>query len=563
MKKGLLILAAASLLCGASAIAEEPSIVLTFAEGTESARLGIGGPDAKYSVDWGNGEVVDYEGEGYYTGTVLGTVKIYGDSIRELLANSQNILTADLTKAGKLQTIQLNNNGMTSLELGEYPEMKGLYASENKLTTLNIEGCYANKVFDLHSNQLEGTFDFSKMTRLSTLTLYDNKITGVILPDGLSTVYNVDLSINEIETLTAENLTGMIELNCGENKLTSITLKNLPYLEELYVEENQLTELDLSGCPYLEKVMVAENQLTAIDLSVCPEMEGVYVQDNKLTALDLSANPGVRYININNNSIKDLDLSKQANLSLLNAENNGITEIDLSANNRLSTLNLNSNELTSINLAGKSSLSTLKLANNKLTEIDVKENGYLFDFDISNNQLTSIFLENNPYIYYLYVANNNLTELDIEVNNLMWRLDASGNKLTSLNIVQQVNLRQLLLQNNGFNADAINEIITDLPTVGYEVDDNNKDWMRQLDLSYNPGTSGANVAKAEDKGWFVTADFKSTAIAAPVVDTNADVVETLYYNAAGVSSATPFKGFNIRVDVLSNGTTRTSKAVVK
>lgn len=544
MKKGLLILAAAMLLSGAAANAADPAIVLTFPEGTASARLGIGFSEGTCSIDWGNGEEEVYESEGYFTKELAGTtVKIYGDNIEQLLASGQKILTADVSNAGSLTMIQLNQNGLTSLVLGEHPNIKGIYASENKLSILNIEGALACLVIDVHSNMLEGTLDCSKMTRLSSLSVYDNKLTGLEVPKGLSTVYEIDCSYNQLETIEVENLAGMVELQCGDNKLTSVSLKGLDGLEDLYLEENQLTSVDLSGCPNLEKIMVADNQIEAIDLSKNPKLTGVYVQNNKLTALDLSENAGVKWLNFSSNNISEIGIEHLTSLNLIDASNNALTEILFPASSYFPNINV---------------------ANNQLTTVDVSKFMYLSMLDVSGNKLTSLNLEGNPYLYYLYCSDNQIEELDIEINNFLQRIEAQGNKLSHLNLSQQVNLRELLIQNNQFGAEALQEIFTDIPNVSeVEVGDNVVEWMRQLNISYNPGTSAANVAKAEEKGWFVTADYKSTGIAAPAVESTADVVETIYYNAAGVGAATPFKGFNIRVDVLSDGSTRTSKTVVK
>ncbi len=52
-----------------------------------------------------------------------------------------------------------------------------------------------------------------------------------------------------------------------------------------------------------------------------------------------------------------------------------------------------------------------------------------------------------------------------------------------------------------------------------------------------------------------------TAIDAAIAET--EIVETTYYNAAGVGASQPYEGFNIRVDVLSDGTLRTTKLLVK
>ena len=71
---GLVITAAPS---HAEETERTPAIVLTFAEGTESARLGTGGAsDYEFSIDWGDGQEETCKGQAYYEHDLMGnTVK--------------------------------------------------------------------------------------------------------------------------------------------------------------------------------------------------------------------------------------------------------------------------------------------------------------------------------------------------------------------------------------------------------------------------------------------------------------------------------------------------------
>lgn len=512
-----------------------PTITLTFAEGTESARIGVGiTAGSTFSIDWGNGEEVTYESEGYMTGDIKGSsVKLYGDDIIQIIANSQNVATADFSRAEKMIRIQMAGNAMTSLVLGNHPDLDGIYAGENMLSALNVAGCPGIKVLDVHSNRLTGTVDCSAMYRLSKVDISGNRCTGLILPEA-STVYDVDCSDNAIETLEAVNLTGLNELSCYENELTSLTLTNLPALEELNAYTNRLSSIDLSGCPALTKVSLAENLFESVDLSKNTNLEGIYVQGNKLTSLDLSANKSARYVNVSDNALETLDVKSQPNLSLLNASGNKISSIDVTGNTRLSTLELANNKLSDLDVTAHAYLSTLNVAGNLFSTLDLSKCGYLFSLDVSNNNFAELSLGSNPYLYYLYCANNSLTKLDLSGNAMLWRIEAQGNKLSNLDVSGHVNLRELLLQSNLLDADALAEIISDLPTVDYDVDDTNKDWMRQLNISYNPGTAAADAEAAAAKGWFVTADFDNPGAETAITDLNLQIIrsENAYYETS-------------------------------
>lgn len=464
-----------------------PAMVLTFAPGTESARLGVGGADGyEFSIDWGDGSEVTYSTQAYHTGTLKGsTVKIYGEDLVLLYANSQNIVSADLSHAAKLQRIQLQLNGLTSLVLGSHPRLDGIYAAGNKLTSLDVSGCPAIRVLDVHENAIEGAIDCSAMAAASKIDVADNRISSLKLPKT-STLYEVDCSRNLLAELDATGLTGLDELACSENALTELDLTGLSAMTSLYAYGNKLAAIDIAPCSSLETLNVSENQITEIDLSVVSGLSGVYLQDNKLTALDVTANPSVRWLNVSNNQISALDVHAQPYLSILLAPNNRISAIDLSNN---------------------SSLSSLDLAGNGLTSLDVSAASYLSQFHMENNAIESIDLSKNRYLYGFFCGNNRLTELDLSNNTYLQRLEAQGNALTALDLKANTGLQEILLQSNKLTADALSTIVSALPDVSsVEVTPETEAFVRQFNVSYNPGTAETDFAPAAEKGWFVTAE---------------------------------------------------------
>ena len=112
--------------------------------------------------------------------------------------------------------------------------------------------------------------------------------------------------------------------------------------------------------------------------------------------------------------------------------------------------------------------------------------------------------------------------------------------------------------------EAINAIIAQLQDVSkVEINSSNKDWGRQLNISYMPGTEGANVDEATAKGWYVTAN-----IASSVQDLNTDyaVVAKEYFTVSGAAlgANVPESGIYIVKTVYSNGTVKfTKEQVVK
>ncbi len=509
--------AGASIDCGAyeyQAGSKVPTMVLTFAPGTQAAKLGIGGTAGyEFTIDWGDGVEVKYDQQQYVSHLITGsTVKIYGDEIVVLRAASQGIIAADLSRAASLIQVMLGSNGLTTLTLGNHPALTGLYAENNKLTSLDISGCPALTVLDVHENAIESAIDCSAMKALSKVDIADNRISSFKLPKH-TVLYDVDCSNNLLTSLDVTGLSGIDELSCSGNKLTSIDLTSLTAATSIYLDGNELTGIDISSCTALEKIMVAENAITSIDLSKNPSLSGVYVQDNKLTAIDITSNPNVRWLNLGNNAVSKLDVTKQKYLTILIANNNQISEIDLSNN---------------------TSISSLDLSGNALTSVDVSKSAYLSQCHLENNALTSLDVTKNGYLYGLFCGNNKLTELNITKNTYLQRLEAQGNALTGLNLANNKGLQELLLQGNKLDKDSINAVITALPDVSsVNITPETESFIRQLNLSYMPGTADADVTVAENKGWIVTADYDSEETITPVnlniqINHAGDVVSEVY-----------------------------------
>ena len=194
----------------------------------------------------------------------------------------------------------------------------------------------------------------------------------------------------------------------------------------------------------------------------------------------------MKWLNVSDNELSELNITLQPQLSLLNANNNHIQTIDLSRNTLLQQIHLSGNRLSSLDVSKLSRLSWLK---------------------IDNNDISSLDLTNNSYLYWLECGRNHLAQLDLTHNTYLQRLEANDNSLSTLDLTHNVNLVGILIQRNSLTKDNLNAIIDGLKDVSdVEINENNKTWGRQLNISKMPGTVGADVDKATAKGWIVTAE---------------------------------------------------------
>ena len=146
---------------------------------------------------------------------------------------------------------------------------------------------------------------------------------------------------------------------------------------------------------------------------------------------------------------------------------------------------------------------------------------------------------------------------------MQW-LAAENNLLTTLDVSVNTGLQGLTLQGNNMSVDVINTIIDQLQDVNnVEITDYNRAWGRQLNISFMPGTTDANIAEAEAKGWFVTAE-QDIAIAIDSVAAEGNTAVRYFGIDGKAYSERPAKqGLYIMQSIGSDGKKTTRKVMIK
>ena len=191
-------------------------------------------------------------------------------------------------------------------------------------------------------------------------------------------------------TLTVSGLTALWYLDCSLNQLTGLELSGCPILEDIDCSSNFISDLDLSGM-FLWSLNCSHNELTDLDLS--KPASGPYILDcsyNYLDSLDIS---GLTMVNLNcsHNELTSIDLTGQTSLGELNCSNNEISALSLAglsifdldcSNNKIAVLDVSVctamkylycyyNEIASLNLTGCNQLVELNCSYNKLTSLNL------------------------------------------------------------------------------------------------------------------------------------------------------------------------------------------------
>lgn len=131
----------------------------------------------------------------------------------------------------------LNATGDTIVIKGN---IKSLTCSENKLTSLNVQGLPDLETLVCSKNQLT-SLDLHGLTKLSMLDCTENKLSSLNL-QGAAALTMVSCQNNELTTLDVQGLTSVTTLYCGYNKLKDLDIAGLAALENLSCESNQLKQ---------------------------------------------------------------------------------------------------------------------------------------------------------------------------------------------------------------------------------------------------------------------------------------------------------------------------------
>lgn len=340
---------------------------------------------------------------------------------------------------------------------------------------------------------------------------------------------------NPVSDLTGiEDFTALETLNCSGSNLTTLDLSNNLAIKVVDISNNDITSISVSGCTFLEELNLRGNSLSSIDLTSNIALLEVDLSGSDLVSIDVSNNTLLKSLNIDNNDITTLDLSNNLDLEILEMNSTLITSIDLTVNTAmqemycsyaaLETLNFSTNtsltyieceeanQLTSINLSGATSLEEVILNDNALLNylnVQSGNNTTVTDFQVTGNpNLTCILVDNaaysttnwtdidtgvvsfsDTYCRYTAIPDTNfeaalealgyddisadgqvptvlievVEDLDIESSNIsditgiedfiaLRTLDCGYNSLSTIDVTNNIELRQLIVRSNNITS---------------------------------------------------------------------------------------------------------------
>ncbi len=400
--------------------------------------------------------------------------------VKEIRWSSKALVgAADFSRFSQMTYLQINYSGITSIKIGGCGSLQTVLLNHNALTSVDLgsEPAFPElETFDLSWNQLSGELDLPSSLSLKTLSLNVNALTGLRI-DGCPLLASVNCSNNSLASLELVDCPSITSVNCSNNSLASLEIVDCPSiasvncsnnsfvsldlgdlpsvtsldcsnnaiasldlsgdtnLYSLSLDDNPLVSADLSGCAALpEFSYVFHYQLSSLDLSGCSSLTAVKCWNERLASLDLSGCTALETLDCSNNMLSCLDLGGLSALTSLDCRGNSISELGLSGCSALETVYFNNNALTSLDLGGLSALTYLNCENNALTELGLSGCSALETVYCQDNALTSLDLGGMSALTYLNCKNNALIELGLSGCSALESIDCSYNAIASLDL---------------------------------------------------------------------------------------------------------------------------------
>ena len=159
------------------------------------------------------------------------------DKVKVFSVANVNMTDVDLTGLKEAKLIAVTRAGLTSIKLPAAPNLTDLNLEGNELTDINLSAFPNLNFISLTGNKIK-TFDLSQAPNLGIAYLSSNKMKEVKLNNPK--LWNLDLSDNDLE---------------------SVSLDKLPMLEQLWLNANKLTKVDVSKNTNLTVLNVVGNRL--------------------------------------------------------------------------------------------------------------------------------------------------------------------------------------------------------------------------------------------------------------------------------------------------------------
>lgn len=399
-----------------------------------------------------------------------------------------------LTNLTKLEVYQ---NRLTSLEVGNLSNLETLYCSANEITSLDLSNMTNLTQFSCTQNQLT-SLDLSNNNITGLLGFAYNPITSLNIKDGnaitiqsylleATNLQNVCCDASELidiqNSVTDAGYTGVtFETNCAPTPST-------PYYT---IQGKNSLDSNLNGCD------VGDSFLPTVEYSISDGTNDVTIYTNKLGNYEFVGKAGTYTITPTVPDSNYYTFSPTSITINLPADGTTVTQdfcvipngapivTSLSTrlkNDILAQTNVDTNGDGEIQITEAESVTSLSFISPIIKGLDDFINIETLSFNTSifgasYNTVRVLHLDVSPLVNLknLTIRGNRIATLDVSQNVNLERLDCRGNLLNSLLVTNNPNLKYLLCGNLTGSSDTPPGVYSPV----------NSNTFKTLDLSNNP-----------------------------------------------------------------------------
>lgn len=144
--------------------------------------------------------------------------------------------------------LKCDYNQLTNVDLTVCPNLFSFHASNNVLTSINLNNSEVLEILNCSYNQLTN-INVSQCTNLKFLVVRNNQLTSLNVENN-EQIQSVTASYNNLTEFQLHDKGLFRTLELGFNQLTNMELSNLPFLYRVKAQNNNLTHVDLSGVAF-------------------------------------------------------------------------------------------------------------------------------------------------------------------------------------------------------------------------------------------------------------------------------------------------------------------------
>ena len=391
-------------------------------------------------------------------------------ALETLLINDNNISALDLTNLVNLITLRVTRNQLTTLNLSNQLVLDTVIADNNDIETIQINSTVL-RYLQLFGNNLTN-IDVSGFLQLEQLFVGNNNITSLDVSSNIL-LNRVEFQNNDIKLIDVSALSGLRFLIGFNNDLRFANVKNGNNLiiEDLRLQDNtNLTciqvdnasdanagvgnyanwVIDTTTSAYADQCLTSvpddnfEQALIDAGYDV-GGLDDVIPTENIVTVERFLAGSGGQLFNkgiVDFTGIEDF-----VSLIQLSSTGNPATILDLSRNTNLEILALNGTELTNLDLSANLNVSSATIIDTQIETVDLGSNINLIRLSVQG-PLINLDIDDNTALSTLFIFNSQLTDINLTNNIALENLLLDTNLITTINLSANTSLSSVTINNS-------------------------------------------------------------------------------------------------------------------